>query len=142
MAGRGSAKAEEGAISVDGPATATLHCEPGEWKVQMDGQPWPARGDSEITVPAGTHRICISQESGAEGIRLLSISGELDSARWEGDSLAVDYRSVGRCALGFDTVPGSFSVDGKPALLRVYRSGKGCVVMAPPGRHRVALSRR
>jgi hypothetical protein len=142
MAGRGSVKGEQGAIRVDGPTTVTLRCEPGEWKVQMDGQPWPARGDSEITVPAGKHRIRLSQEKGVEGIRLLSITGELYGARWSGDSLAVDYQSVGRCLLGFDTVPERMTIDEKPALLRLYRAGDGCVVIAPPGTHRCAVSRR
>jgi hypothetical protein len=146
MAGRGSVKGEQGDLRVEGPTTVTLRCEPGEWKVQMDGEPWPARGDSEITVPAGNHRIRLSQrvaeEKGAEGIHLLSITGELYGARWIGDSLAVEYRSVGRCALGFDTVPARMTIDEKPALLRVYRAGNGCVIIAPPGRHRCAVSRR
>jgi len=142
MAGRGSLKEEEGAVTVDGPRTVTLRCEPGEWNVQMDGQPWPARGDSEIIVPAGNHRIRIVQEKGAEGIRLLSITGELAGARWSGDSLSVDYQSVGRCALGFDPVPGRMTIDGKPVRLRPYAAGNGCVVIAPSGKHRCAVSRR
>ena len=148
MAGRGSVTAEEGAITVDAPRTVTLRGGPGEWKVQMDGQPRPAHGDSEIIVPAGKHRILIAgriaQESGPEGIHLVSISGELVGARWNGDSLSVEYQSVGRCALGFDTAPGRITIDEKPAALRLYPSpsGKGCVVIAPPGRHRCAAARR
>jgi hypothetical protein len=142
MAGRGSVREEQGAMRVDAPTTVTLRCEPGEWNVQMDGQPWPARGDSEIIVPAGNHLVRIAREKGAEGIRLLSITGELHGARWSGDSLAVDYQSVGRCALGFDTVPGKITIDENPSLLRLYRAGNGCVVIAPGGRHRCAVSRR
>jgi len=142
MAGRGSVREEQGAMRVDAPTTVTLRCEPGEWNVQMDGQPWPARGDSEIIVPAGNHIVRIAREKGAEGIRLLSITGELHAARWSGDSLAVDYQSVGRCALGFDTVPGKITIDENPSLLRLYHAGNGCVVIAPGGRHRCAVSRR
>jgi hypothetical protein len=142
MAGRGSVKRERGALRVDGPTTVTLRCEPGDWKVLMDGQPWPARGDSEIIVPAGNHLVRIAQEKGGEGIRLLSITGELHGARWTGDSLSVDYQSVGRCALGFDTVPGKITIDEIPAPLRLYRAGNGCVVFGPPGRHRCAVSGR
>jgi hypothetical protein len=146
MAGKESVTAEQGDITVDGPTTVTLRSEPGEWTVRMDGQPWPARGDSEIIVPAGKHLVHISQrivrEGGVEGIRLLSITGELHGARWSGDSLSVDYQSVGRCALGFDTVPGMITLDEKPVLLRLYCSGTGCVVIAPPGRHRCVISRR
>ena len=142
MGGRGSAKEELGAVIVDGPATSTLHIGPGERRVLMDGQPWPARGDSEITVPAGKHLIQSAEKKGGEGIHLLSITGELFGAVWSGDSLSVDYESVGRCALGFDTVPGGMSIDGKAALLRPYTAGNGCVVIVPSGRHRCTVSRR
>ena len=101
-------------------------------------------------MPAGKHVIRIIGGQDVEGIRLLSITGELSGARWSGDSLSVDYHSVGRCALGFDTVPGRMTLDEKPAMLRLYRTGRtgrtdpsgtGCVVIAPPGSHRCVVSR-
>ena len=150
MAGGESVTADRGAVTVDGPNTVTLSAEPGDWRVRMDGQPWPARGESEIIVPAGKHVIRIIGGQDVEGIRLLSITGELSGARWSGDSLSVDYHSVGRCALGFDTVPGRMTLDEKPAMLRLYRTGRtgrtdpsgtGCVVIAPPGSHRCVVSR-
>jgi hypothetical protein len=144
MAWKGNVTIGPGTITVDAPYTVTLRSGEGNRGVSMDGEPWPARGDSEITVPAGKHLIRIAQEGNAEGIRLLSITGELYGARWSGDSLSVDYQSVGRCALEFDTVPGRITLDGKAALLRFYPSGPsgtGCAVMAPSGRHHLTVTR-
>jgi len=127
---------------VDAPYTVTLRCGDEQRRVSMDGEPWPAYGDSEITVPAGKHVIRMVQAEGDGRIRLVSMTGELTGARWGGDSLFVEYQSPGRCALGFDTVPGVILEDGMPTVLSLSASGSGCVVMAPPGRHTLTLTRR
>ncbi len=142
MAGSGRVTEDPVSTTVDAPYTVTLrsgHADRGVW---MDGAPWPAQSDSEITVPAGSHRIRIAGTTGAGGIRLLSIAGELTGARWGGDSLIIGYRSQGRCALEFDAVPGVILLDGKPSSLSRSIAGRSCVIIAPPGSHDLTLPGR
>jgi hypothetical protein len=141
MAWKGNVTKGPETFTVEAPYTVTLQSGHGMRGVSMDGEPWPARGDSHITVPAGKHLIRIVQEGGKEGIRLLSITGELNGARWCGDSLLLEYQSPGRCALGLDAIPGVIMLDGIPARLSLYNSEEGCVVLAPPGRHILTVTR-
>jgi hypothetical protein len=140
MARRGNVTTGPGTFTVDAPYTVTLRSEHGKRRVRLDGELWPARGDSEITVPAGKHLIRIDREGDAEGVHLVSITGELIGARWSGDSLTLEYQSVARCALGFDAMPGAVILDGGTARLSFSPSERGCVVLAPPGRHTLTVT--
>ena len=142
MAGKGNVTAGPGTCTVDAPYTVTLRSGHGSRKVRLDGMPWPARTDSAITVPAGKHTVRIDKDEEREGIRLVSISGELLGAAWNGDSLSLEYQTVGRCVLIFEGVAEALTLDEKPAPSRLSMSGRECLVIAPPGRHRCTLTTR
>ncbi len=142
LAGAGNVKAEAGSYTVDAPYTVTLRCIAGKSGVTLDGVEWPARGDSDVTVPRGNHVIRIESGRDAGGRRLLSLTGELEGATRSGGLLEVAYRSVGRCAMAFDVKPGVIDIDGKSVVLPVYESAGGCVVLAPPGKHSITLHER
>jgi len=125
-----------GGLLVDAPRTVMLRGR-GE-NLLIDGKACVAWNDSEIIIPAGRHMLSPMAHGKRAGpaLRLTSITGELRDARASGDTLLVDYSGTGRCALGFDTVPRAFLVDGKEVLPAVYRRGAGCEVRLPAGVHR------
>jgi hypothetical protein len=139
MAWSGSVAADSDTYSVDVPYTVVLRPGRGARGVALDGEPWPATGDSEITVPAGKHRVRTGMHE-QKGMRLVTLTGELTGARWTGDTLCVSYSSTGRCALVFDRTPGTIILDAKPFTPALYRSEGACGIVAPPGRHDLKLS--
>ncbi|HTY59493.1 MAG TPA: hypothetical protein VMF59_11785, partial [Bacteroidota bacterium] len=142
LAARGSVQGGPLSFVVEAPSTVSIRSGCGNREVRMDGEPWPARGDSAIIVPAGNHRVELGGEDQPKGIRILSITGELVRAAWRGDSLSLTYRSAGRCAVGFSSAPAATALDGTPAALSRSASANGCVVLAPPGTHELTVTRR
>ena len=140
MAAAATARGGGDMYTVDAGSTVILRSIHGHQAVSMDGVPWPAQGDTEIIVPAGTHTVRVGGEGGEP--RLLSLTGELEGARWSGDSLSVSYRSQGRCALEFDMTPVAIALDGRPARLPTYPADARCTVLAPPGRHSITITTR
>ena len=140
MAGSGSVTAKGTAVTVSAPYTVALRS--GAGNVRMDGEPWPARSDSEIIVPAGKHLITMDAEHGADvNLRLVSITGELLGAWCSADTLSLEYSARGRCALGFGLRPSAVLLDGMPAHPPVHDSGSGSVFYVPGGRHRFTVIR-
>ena len=139
MAAGARASATGDSVTIDAPGTVMLRG--GGGSVRLDGAEWRAWSDSEIIIPAGTHTVsCGPAESGARtALRLTSISGELQGARVSGDTLIVDYSAMGRCALGFTTVPRALLLDGAEVSPPLYRRGRGCEVYLPGGAHRSAV---
>ncbi|HMK38498.1 MAG TPA: hypothetical protein VK569_04100, partial [Bacteroidota bacterium] len=115
MAWNADATTGPDSVAVDAPYTVTLRRGAETGGVSVDGNPWPALGDSGVILPAGKHVVRIDQAERVAGMRLVSLTGELTGAHWRGDSLSVEYQSPGRCALGFDSVPGTILSDGAPA---------------------------
>ena len=142
LASAGNVKAGPGSDTVDAPYMVTLGVKGGKNVVTLDGVEWPARSDSDVTVPRGNHVIRIESGMDAGGTRLLSLTGELEGATRAAGSLAVAYESAGRCALEFDTKPGLIEIDGKASEIPIYDFAGGCVLLAPPGKHTITLHQR
>ena len=141
MAQGANATPAAGSFIVDAPSTVLLRGPGAKGGAFLDDRPWPAVGDSEAIVPAGHHTIRFAGEGADSGrISLTSISGELLDAAWIGEDLVVDEQSPGRCALGFNRVPVKVLVDNEPTQQSITHTGTGCVVLCPPGRHRVTVS--
>jgi hypothetical protein len=140
MAAGATVRAVGDTYTVNAGSAVILRKFHGHQAVSMDGEPWPAHGDSEIIVPAGRHTVRI--EGKGEGPRLLSVTGDLEGAKWRGDSLSVRYRSQGRCALEFDAAPRTIVLDGHPAGFSTYISEVRCTVIAPPGSHTLTITKR
>jgi hypothetical protein len=142
LASAANVKAGPGGDTVEAPYTVTLRMDAGKYNVTVDGVEWPARSDSDVTVPRGHHVIRIESGMDAGGIRLLSLTGELEGATRAAGSLAVAYQSAGRCALEFDMKPGGIEIDGKTSEIPIYDSAGGCVIPGPPGKHTITLHER
>jgi hypothetical protein len=143
MAARARAKEESSGWGIDAPYTVVLSGLDTRLGVLVDDRPWPACSDSEVIVPAGEHRVRGADATNDrldERIRLRSIGGELLSAEWQGRELVLEYRSQSRCAVEFSTAPARVLVDGAPSALSTYRAPGACVVLAPPGKHRLVVS--
>jgi len=143
MAAGGHAEREGQAWTIDAPYTVSLRVEKPPSGVLLDGRPWPAFGDAEILIPAGKHRVeplMQKGESNAQRIRLRSMTGQLLHASWEGKQLSLEYQSPSRCALELSATPARISVDGVPSELPVHSTAGGCVVLGPPGNHRLVVS--
>jgi hypothetical protein len=105
------------------------------WKgpVLVDGQPWPARDERMVWLPAGRH----SLESAGDqvGPRLLRLNGELEAARWAGDStLEFSYRSAARAIAVLDRTPKEVEVDG------VKEKAASRTLLLPRGQHFVSVT--
>jgi hypothetical protein len=105
------------------------------WKgpAAVDGQPWPARDDRTVWLPAGRHSVEAAE--GSRGPRLLRLNGELQAARWTGTgSLEFSYRSGARAIAVLDRVPGRVDVDG------VEEKAASKTLMLPRGQHFVTVT--
>jgi hypothetical protein len=141
MAGGSSVSCDSTGWTVDGPSTVLLRGIPHPEGVLIDGQEWPAGDSSGIIIPAGRHRVDQAKRRCTGGAsKLLSINGELVSAKRDGDGLSVEYESRPRCILRFSFRPGQVMIDGIPAVLSLYHDGDGCAIVAPPGRHTLTVS--
>jgi len=136
MASGGRAARSGKGVIIDAPYTVLLRVN--VQGVLLDGRQWPAWSDSEIIVPAGRHEVA-GVKGAVTGIRLTSITGELCGAGFSGDTLQIDYRAAGRCALGLSGVPRAFLVDGAPTSPPVYIRGGVCEAYLPGGVHRCSV---
>jgi len=87
------------------------------WKggAKVDGQPWPARDDETLWLPAGPHTI---EPATATAPRLLHLHGALKSARIvDAGTLEFTYRSAARAIALIDQTPVALEIDGEPSPL-------------------------
>jgi hypothetical protein len=105
------------------------------WKgpAAVDGEPWPARDDRTVWLPAGRHSVEAAEGGG--GPRLLRLNGELQAARWPGTGvLEFSYRSAARAIAVLDRAPGRVEVDG------VEEKGTSKTLLLPRGQHFVTVT--
>ena len=105
------------------------------WKgpALVDGQPWPARDERTVWLPAGRHSV----EPGPDqaGPRLLRLNGELEAARWAGNAtLEFSYRSGARAIAVLNRTPKKVEVDG------VEEKALSRTLMLPRGQHFVSVT--
>jgi peptidoglycan/xylan/chitin deacetylase (PgdA/CDA1 family) len=130
------------------PHTVLVEVGRGTRRYRLDGQPWfcadPRRG--EVWVPPGEHTVNFVRaqtqwfDTSQLQTHLLSLSGELLGSQRVSRGLDVEYISPTRCALMFNKLPYSVSVDGEPSKLTALRGDEGYTVLAPPGQHRLHVT--
>ena len=126
---------------IHAPSAVHAAFAPGERPPLLDDRPWHAFDSSGVLIPAGDHMLRLSHTEDLPDVpRLLAITGELLSARHEGTKCVVEYISRPRCALAFDRRPVSVLIDGAPGSVRVLVNGPAYTILAPSGRHTVAIS--
>ena len=105
------------------------------WKgpARVDGQPWPASEEGTVWLPAGRHVVEVAPEK--PGPHLLSLNGDLQSARWLSDtSLTFSYVSLARAIARFDRPPTRVFIDGEPRLPE-----RSATLILPNGRHSITV---
>ena len=101
------------------------------WKgpAKVDGQPWPARDDETVWLPAGPHTV--EPGTTTEAPRLLHLSGDLKSARIvNATTIEFAYRSQSRAIALLDRAPRKIQIDGEDAPLSL---------LLPRGQHVVTI---
>jgi hypothetical protein len=141
MAAGASATLDSSGWRIDAPSAVRLRTVRGVEGLLLDDQPWSAYDDSSVIIPAGSHRL---HRTGLRGnpheVRLVSITGELLNVRSSGMESIVDYSSRSRCALSFSRRPAYVSIDGEKVTMPFLINGELCTMLAPPGRHTIAVS--
>ncbi len=128
--------------TIRAPSTVYAGISPGQKTPLVDDRPWIARDESGVLMPAGEHTLRFSDEdSPGPSLRLETITGELLSARREGQQYVVEYASRPRCALGFNRRPVSILIDGSPVTVPPAADDSTCIILAPPGTHTVVIPR-
>ena len=132
-------------LIVQTPSTAVLGPFGDETEFVLDGRPWPCLNKDGVIIPQGEHRVVLRDrkedgEPSTRRMRLISITGDLLDCRQDGPCLQIEYASHSRCILTLNRPPDSVLLDGQTSDFVALRNGEACVIVAPPGRHRVVFS--
>jgi hypothetical protein len=110
--------------------------------VYLDGQEWPCRSDSEVLIPAGTHKVSTRpriRDGGQNTLRIEHINGVILGAKLDGKRVTLNYESRGRCYVMLNRAPTTVLCDGAPGLGNVLINGGSVCVVLPEGKHSVEL---
>ncbi len=121
-----------GKLIVDAPHGVALR-----WSgpALVDGQPWPAAGESLLYLPAGAHSVEAGGESPA--LRVTYFNGELTSAEAvDGHAIEISYKSAARACAVLSRKPARVEIDGAESALQ---SAGPNTLFLPRGQHIVAI---
>jgi hypothetical protein len=106
----------------------------------LDDQAWSAYDGLDVIIPAGTHRLRRTPlMDDPRAVRLVSINGELLNTTSSGKECTVEYTSRSRCAISFNRRPVRVLIDGVAADMPSLVNGATSTLLAPPGRHTIAV---
>jgi hypothetical protein len=121
---------------------------PGKWEnFRVDDKLWPGWSDTEISLPAGRHRItAVPQKSSfrffntsALDFRLLHFTGDIDSMALTNRGLGFSYDSHLRALALFNRKPFEVKVDGQPLQDQPEVLFGTWSIRLPRGRHQVEV---
>ncbi len=119
---------------------------PGRWQdFRVDDKIWPGWGENDVMIPAGKHRIIAYEkqfgffDTTALDLRLLRITGNLESLIPTKGGLEFTYSSYPRTLALFNRQPLEIIVDGNPVKQDALFSAGIWGVRLPRGRHRVEV---
>jgi len=121
---------------------------PGKWEnFRVDDKVWPGWSDTEISLPAGRHRItAVPQKSSfrffntsALDLRLLHFTGDLDSLAPTNRGLGFSYDSHLRALALLNRRPFEVKVDGQPLQDQPEVLFGTWSIRLPRGRHQVEV---
>jgi hypothetical protein len=144
MAGGSTIRKNVEGWEVNVPTTVTLNWGLKGLSPVIDGKPWPCYADDGVILPAGTHQLSFGKNNGPanamdHSLRLVGIAGELIECQQTATGLNLTYVSPSRCLLTFDSPPRNFLLDDSSANLPVLKGAGKFIVLAPSGRHRLAI---
>ncbi len=110
--------------------------------VYLDGQEWPCRSDSQVLIPAGTHRVSTrpqADDAGQSPLRIERLNGTILGAEQSGQHVRFTYESRGRCYVTLNRTPATVLCDGAPGVGKILSNiGRMCLVL-PQGKHTVEM---
>jgi hypothetical protein len=117
---------------------------PGRWRnFRVDDNIWPGWGENDVILPAGTHRITAFEkqyrlfDTTALDLRLMRITGNLESLLPTKRGLTLVYNSYPRTVALFNRRPFAIMLDGQPLEEPIAYSTGLWSVRLPRGRHKV-----
>jgi uncharacterized protein YdaL len=131
--------------SVSSPYSFVLQLPEKNKVIKVDDQIVVGYRDNSFLIPAGTHIIDI-KPSEIQGFstatiqpQLLSITGNLLSAKYDMRQVSFTYESQERTIASFTCKPTSLKIDGQDAALEVLNGNDCFSVMLPAGHHSVDI---
>jgi hypothetical protein len=101
----------------------------------VDSQPWPARDETTLWLPAGEH--VVEPAESDRGPLLLQLNAGLKAARFLGPrALEFSYESASRAIARLDRTPVRLQVDGTDAP--ISRAGPATLLL-PRGQHLITV---
>ncbi|MDD8018670.1 MAG: DUF2334 domain-containing protein [Bacteroidota bacterium] len=114
-------------------------------QVTIDGVAVSAFRENTFLVPAGTHRIAISNQGAGSfstsqlNTKILSMTGILHSIAYGLREITFQYTSETRTLASFSAAPTSVTVDETPYSFKVMKGNDCYSIFLPPGTHTVDL---
>jgi hypothetical protein len=97
----------------------------------VDGKPWPVQSATALRLPRGSH--VIEPAAKRDGLALIDLNAQLQSASAEGRRITFEYSSDSRAIARFDRKPAHIELDG-------FAIGATEVLLLPRGVHRVTAN--
>lgn len=110
---------------------------PWDGPAKVNGRLWPAMDRSTVWLPAGTH--VIESTGQAPEMRLVDLSGSLETAACVPGGLQFSYRGSSRSFAVVDKRPARIEIDGVEETLEPMERDDGFVIALPRGQHLVSL---
>ncbi len=110
--------------------------------VYLDGQEWPCRSDSQVLIPAGTHRVLTRPQAetpGENALRIEGLNGTILGAERSGQRVRLTYESRGRCYVRLNRTPATVLCDGAPGAGTALNNGGRVCLVLPQGKHTVEI---
>jgi hypothetical protein len=143
MAAGATAREGRNGWEVSTPATVVFNLS-GTGTVTDNGRPWPCYGPEGVVLPAGEHHVSFGKtpagtNSSGQEIRLVAISGELLECKAGAGGFEAIYASPSRCLISLSSSPKRILVDGREGGVTVFKGRSDWMLLAPSGKHRLAL---
>jgi hypothetical protein len=110
--------------------------------VYLDGREWPCFSDSQVLIPAGTHRVLTrpqAENTGPEALRIESINSAILTAERTGPRVTFTYEARGRCYVTLNRQPTTVLCDGAPGVAKALSDAQHVCLVLPQGKHTVEL---
>jgi hypothetical protein len=111
--------------------------------VELDGNDWPCRSDSQVLIPAGTHRVSTrpaAPGTAPDALRIESVNGTLLAAERRGPAIRLTYESRGRCYVTLNRAPATVRCDGTLNVARILTGRDHVCLALPEGKHTVEIT--
>ena len=110
--------------------------------VYLDGREWPCFSDTQVLIPAGTHRVSTRPQAATNtptALHIESLNGTILGAEQSGGRVSLTYDSRGRCYVTLNRTPALVLCDGDPSQAHVIAGNGRVCLLLPEGKHAVEM---